>query len=118
MWHLITGNVISFTINNSNFTDSKPSDSPSVAALGIFIQVNNISEITFFRVKVINNLIGISELSLIDGTAGAVSIVAFGGDFKMNMYMVNFISNEYLGRDGGALFFLLIGGSNSYFRRV
>ena len=117
--YFITGNVISFTINNSNFTDSKPSDSPSdspsVAALSIFIPANNISEVTFFRVKVINNLIGISELSLIDGTAGAVSIVAFGGDFKINMIMVDFTSNEYLGRDGGALFFLLRGSSNSYY---
>ena len=117
VWYLVTGNTISFTINKSNFIDSKPSGSPAVAALSIFIQASNRSEITFFEVKIINNLIGTSKVSIIDDTAGAVSIVVFGGDVKINMYMVNFTSNKYLGRDGGALFVLLLGNSdsNSYY---
>ena len=118
VWYLVTGNTISFTINESNFIDSKPSGSQAVAALSIFVDGgSNISEVIFFKVKIINNLIGTSELSIIDETAGAVSIGVIGGDVKINMNMINFTSNEYLGRDGGALFVLLIADSadNNYY---
>ena len=117
VWYLVTGNTISFTINESNFIDSKPSDSSTVAALSIFIEGSNISEVVFFKVQISNNLIGTSELSIIDETAGTVSIGVIGEEVKINMYMVNFTSNEYLGHDGGALFVLLIADSdsNSYY---
>ena len=56
---------------------------------------------------------GIPYESSLDRTAaGAVSIVSGSGDLEINMYMVNFISNEYLGHRGGALYIFIYDRGN------
>ena len=103
----LIGNKISVTINDSNFTNSKliANFTTYAPAVGIVIQANT-SEITFDRVQFNNNLIG-TKYGTIDDTAGAVSIINIDGDVEINMYMVKFTSNQYLGYDGGGLHIFL-----------
>ena len=106
----LIGNKISVTINDSNFTDGKLMSDSAIYAptLGIITETSYESNITFNRVEFNNNLIG-TEYDITDGTAGAVSIVNIGGDVVVNMFMVKFVSNQYLGYDGGALYIFLKG---------
>ena len=107
---LLIGNRISVKINNSSFTNGKLTSGfiTYLATLGIIIETNHTSEVTFNRVQFNNNLIG-TEYGITDDTAGAVSIVNIGGDVVVNMFMVKFTSNQYLGYDGGALYIFLKG---------
>ena len=103
------GNSLAVTINDLNFTNSKPTVNSAIMA--IFCNVKTISEITFYKVKFNNNLIRAPEIGLINGEAGAVNIGIIGGDIEINMNMVNFISNQYLAH--GALYILLQGNGDS-----
>ena len=117
VWCFSTGNNILISINNSNFSDTRPevnSYTVGMSTIGIFPQAVNISEITFYGVQFNNNLIGVPRFSYLDGTAGAISIVTLAGDVEIHMYMVNFTSNRYTGYDGGALYILLMGNRTSY----
>ena len=62
------------------------------------------SEITFYRVKINNNTMGFPDARILNGAAGIVSIVSNSRHVKINMYMVNFISNKYPGHPGDALY--------------
>ena len=68
----------------------------------------------FYRVQLTDNLNpNTHSLATID-TAGTVFIIAnSGGDAKINMSMVNFASNRYLGDNGGALTILFPNQSGS-----
>ena len=109
LWSSPTGSRILVTINNSNFSDTKPPNSAvaGMSAVGIFPQAGNIS-ITFYRVQFNNNLIGVPEFTYLEGTVGAVTIIAWTEEAKIYLYMVTFTFNQYTGYDGGALFILLI----------
>ena len=108
----MTGNKISTIINESSFTDSKLNANSRLATVGIFNGAYHTSEITFYRVQISNNTIGIPYESVLNGAAGAVSIISNSGDVKINMYMVNFTSNKYLGHPGGALYIFIDDGRN------
>ena len=105
----VGGNRILATINNSNFSDTRP---PFYAYLGmsaieIFPHAKNISEIMFYRVQFNDNLIGVPKFTYLKDTAAAVNIITLRGKVKINLTMVNFTSNQYTGYDGGALFIYL-----------
>ena len=113
LWCVVGGNKVSVVINNSNFTDSNPAVGANVPTVGIFPQNTNALEIIFYKVQLINNLIGVPKSeSNVDVTtvtfSGAVSIVTFSVVTNITMYMVNFMSNQILGIDGGALYILLL----------
>ena len=112
IWCEVQGNNISIMINDSNFTDNKPAINSTVSAVTIFSEAVNTSVIKFYRVQFNSNIIGIPILSVLQDVAGAVSIVTAGGNAEINMYMVNFTSNEYLGRDGGAMYVFVLDDSN------
>ena len=108
----MAGNKISVVINESSFTDRKLNANSSVATVSVSIlnAPHDTSEITFYRVQIYNNTMGIPYASvhvLNRIAAGAVSIVSYSGDLKINMYMVNFTSNKYLGNPGGALYIFI-----------
>ena len=102
----IHGNRISVRTDGSNFSGSNRPEFNHNLRFPIFYissHANNISEIMFYEVQFYNNLNSVHPaVSTID-TAGAASIVINSGNVKINMSMVNFISNEHLGHDGGAL---------------
>ena len=112
IWCTVTGNNVSVTINNSNFVDNKPAVKLSVAAVSIFSTAASTLVIKFYRVQFNNNIIGVPPFSLVPGVAGALSIVTLTGDVEINMYMVNFTSNRYLGHNGGALYVLSDANNN------
>ena len=103
------GNSLAVTINDLNFTNSKPTVDSAIMV--IYCSVKTSSEITFYKVQFNNNLIRAPEVGLIDGEAGAVNIATMGGDIEINMNMVNFISNQYLAH--GALCILLQGNGDN-----
>ena len=114
VWCDMIGNKISIRINDSNITNSALTLHPQVvSSMMITVSARDMSEITFYRVQCNDNLIGSSQIDSI--FHGAVSIVTFNGNVKVRMYMLDFMSNKYLGRDGGALFILLKGQTNNYF---
>ena len=108
MWYDISGHTVTVRINNSNFTNSKLAGSSrlKVPTLYISTSANNMSDFLFEKVQFNNNTIAIHASAKVDVT-GSVYIVANRGDVKINMLMVNFISNQYLGIGGGALAVLL-----------
>ena len=114
IWCEVQGNNISIIVNNSTFMNNKPAVNSSVSAMSIFSEAISTSVIKFYRVQFNNNIIGIPLVSLVQGVAGALSIVIASGDVEINIYMVNFTSNQYLGHDGGALFVFLLDTNNSY----
>ena len=90
-------------INSSNFTESKPGIfHVKIPMVYIFSAANNVSEIIFNKVQFNNNQIPIPPAMSNVDIAGTVSIFA-SGEVKINMLMVNFMSNQYLGYTGGAL---------------
>ena len=97
-------NKILVTINDSNFTDSKPKANSTVSTVKILLLAKYISIITFYRVQFNNNVVGIPYTSVLDGAAGVVSIATVSLNVEINVYMVNFTSNKYLGHSGGALY--------------
>jgi len=111
LYYSTVGNIISFTLNKSNFTDGKPAVDSAI--MSIICDAETISKITFYKVQFNNNVIPIPEVGLINGIAGAVSISSQSGDVEINLYMVDFISNQYLAH--GALCILLVGSDDNYF---
>ena len=105
MWCDISGNAVTVRINNSNFTKSKPVSRIDirVPTLHISTTANNMTDFLFEKVQFNNNMIAFPSASAKVDATGSVSIVANNGDVKINMYMVNFISNQHLGINGGAL---------------
>ena len=100
------GNKISIVINESSFTDSKLNAISTVATVDIS-NLAHTSEITFYRVQINNNTMGIPNASILNnGAAGIVSIVSNSRHVKINMCMVNFTSNKYPVHPGGALYIL------------
>ena len=114
IWCEVQGNNISIIVNNSTFMNNKPAVNSSVSAMSIFSEAISTSIIKFYRVQFNNNMIGIPLVSLVQGVAGALSIVIASGDVEINMYMVNFTSNQYLGHNGGALYVFLSDTNNSF----
>ena len=113
IWGYIIGDNVVIYINNSSFTDSKPSKFDiTVDTIAILSDANS-STITFINVNIANNIVAATELG--DGSAAAVSLFSSTGDFEVNMIRVNFTSNEYLGRNGGALFVGPFDGTNVNF---
>ena len=110
LYYSTVGNIISFTLNESNFTDGKPAVDSAI--MSIICDAETISKITFYKVQFNNNVIPIPEIGLINGIAGAVSISSQSGDVEINLYMVDFISNQYLAH--GALCILLVGSDDNY----
>ena len=105
LWCSICGNIITVMINSSNFTESKPGIfHVKIPMVYIFSAANNVSEIIFNKVQFNNNQIPIPPAMSNVDIAGTVSIFA-SGEVKINMLMVNFMSNQYtyLGYTGGAL---------------
>ena len=109
------GNNMSVTVNNSNFTESKLTANSTIATVAIHAQVSDISEISFYRVQFKNNVIGYPKSSKIDDARGIVSVITTGKVIEINMHMVNFTSNHYLGGDGGALYVILKGDNSHSF---
>ena len=100
----ISGNIVTVMINNSNFTNSRPAGfSQRVSTLYVYAAANNISEILFYMVQFNNNALTFPNVVTNDNAIGTVSIVAISGNVKLNMFMVNFISNKYIATKGGAL---------------
>ena len=111
LYYSTVGDVISFTIIESNFTDGKPA--VDLAIMSILCDTETISKITFYKVQFNNNVIPIPEIGLISGVAGAVNILSQSGDVEINMHMVNFISiNRYLAHS--ALCILVLGSEDNY----
>ena len=118
VWSTLSGNKISIRIDDSNFTNNKPAlyRPQVVASMTINSDANDISEITFYRVQFNDNIIGAHHITSVShDSTGAVSIVTQSGSVEVRMYMVDFIRNHYLGRDGGALFILLVSEINKNF---
>ena len=114
IWCEVLGNNILVTINDTNFMDNKPAVNSTVSTVSIFSEAASTSIIKFYWVQFNNNIIGIPIFSLIQGVAGALSIITNNGDVKINIYMVKFTSNQYLGQDGGALYVYLLNPNNSF----
>ena len=73
---------ISVTIDNSTFMDNQNAHLP---LLNIAFWTNIQSKFTYYRVQFINNLGGIC----------LASILVIKGDTEINLYMTNFMYNEY-----------------------
>ena len=103
-------NITSITINNSNFTDGRPSFTSGAVSIQSFTDK---LEITFYGVWFSNYVISGSASDIYETGGRAVYIYVVYGDVEINMHTVNFISNQYLyiGGDGGALYILL---ANTY----
>ena len=85
VWHSIMQYQISVTINNSNFTDNQNSNTDLLVFLiSSFVP----SKVTCYSVQFNNNLGGIVIAHILS---------SFKGDVEINMYMVNFTHNQYLG---------------------
>ena len=112
LWCYLVGNEISFTIDSSNFTDSKPIIHSTVPTITASLLAINKSDITFYKVQFSNNTNTVPEYDVGDDSTG-VSISTIGGDVIINMYMVNFTSNKYLGNYGNILHIKLRGNGNS-----
>ena len=111
VWCNMAGNKISTVIKETSFTDSKLNANSPVGTVSILNAAHHTSEITFYRVQINNNTMGIPYASILNRTAaGAISIALDSGDLKINMYMVNFTSNKYLGNPGGALYIFIDDG--------
>ena len=96
VWHSIMG-YQSVKIDNSNFTDNQNANS---SLLAIAIWPNIQSKVTYYRVQFNNN----------QGRISVVSNLVIKGDIEINMHMVNFTHNQYL---GGALHIFPMDGNNS-----
>ena len=107
---LLLGHVTSITINDSNFTDG--SSSSIQFGVEIFVEAVIKSEVTIYEVQFSNNLIS----APVYGTEGGVVYINTIGDVEINIHMVNFTSNQYLGGNGGALYILLFSDTNTYSR--
>ena len=108
VWCDISGNTVTVQINNSSFTDSRRGNiSLKVPAVYLSTSASNASEIMFQGVQVINNVIEILPAPAEVDVTAAVSIVANRGNISINMFLVNFTSNRYLGLVGGALAIVL-----------
>ena len=113
MYCSLTGNNVSVTVSNSNFTNSRLAVDANVGSVEISTEANDRSEITFYGVQVNNNLIDHPLIGVIYDTAGAISIITTSGDLYVNISMTNVASTQYLGRDGGALYIFFVGDGNS-----
>ena len=108
MWCDISGNTVTVWINNSKFTNSKPGGIDiKVPILYISTTANSTSDFIFEKVQFKNNVIAILPAEAKVDVTGSVSIVASKGNLNIKMLMVDFISNHYLGLDGGAFAVLL-----------
>ena len=96
VWNSIMGYQTSVKIDNSNFTDNQYANS----SLLKFVIWSNRSKVTYHRVQFSNN----------QGGTFVVYILSFTGNVKINMYLVNFTHNQYL---GGALYISPKDGSKS-----
>ena len=93
----VMGYETSVAINNSNFTNNQNANS----ALLAFVIISYMpSKVTYYRVQFSNNQGGIF----------VVLILGFKRHIEINMHMVNFTHNQYL---GGALYISPMDGSNS-----
>ena len=113
VWFKADANRISVTVNDSNFSNTKPinySDTyRGMSTVGIFPQAADNSEIMFYKVQFNDNLIGVPGFTYLKGTTGTASIVTLKGGVTITLFMVTFTFNQYTGYDGGALFILLMG---------
>ena len=80
--HLIMEYQISVTIDNSTFMDN---ENAHLSLLNIAFWTNIQSKVTYYRVQFINNLGGIC----------LASILVIKGDTEINLYMTNFMYNQY-----------------------
>ena len=105
LWCEISGHKINVTINTSNFSDTNPAKLTEKYFPTVYISsaAKKTSEIIFNSVHFNNNVIAIPTAAANIDTTGTVAIFATRGDTILNMSMVNFTCNQYLGRDGGAL---------------
>ena len=104
VWCDISGDTITARFYDSNFIDSKPgSIALKVPTVYISTNASNASEIVFHRVQVTNNWIEILPAPAKYDITGAVSIEVIRGGISIDMFMVNFTSNRYMGLVGSAL---------------
>ena len=106
VWCYLGGNITSITMNNSNFTDGNSLYTYTPAAVGILTGSSIKSEINFYGVQFSNNVVSRSVGDIHGAGGGAVDITPLS-DVEINMYMVNFTSNQYIEGNGGALCVLL-----------
>ena len=102
LWCYPAGNEISFTISSSNFTNSKSIVHSTVPTIVTFFQAISQSKITLYKVLFSNNANTVPEYD-VDNDSTGFSISTTGGDVNIDMYMVNFTSNKYLGNHGNIL---------------
>ena len=112
VWCFLHGNITSITINNSNFTDGSSSIAP--ATVGILAGAVIKSIITFYGVQFSNNVISGSLGDIYGSGGGAIYIAIAVRDVEINMYMVKFTSNQYIGGNGGALYILLFDSYSAF----
>ena len=112
LWCYLTGHETSFTIDSSNFTNSKLIINSTVPTITALLQSISKSTITFYKVHFSNNTKTVPEYDAIEDSTG-VYIFTEIGDVNINMYMVNFTSNRYLGNHGNVLDIKLRGNSES-----
>ena len=104
----VGGSRTSIIINNSNFTDSGwPKIREMFPTVYISCTTNNTLKIMFYKVQFNNNLNPSALSAASVDRPGTVCIIAKGGDVKVSMFMVNFVSNKYFGHNGGVLTILL-----------
>ncbi|XP_065889558.1 uncharacterized protein [Dysidea avara] len=114
IWCKVTGDNVVIYINDSSFTDSKPSKfDGTVETIAIFSEASSSTTVTFTNVNITNNIV--AATTLVDGRDAVVVLISYVGDFEVNMIRVNFTSNEYLGHNGGALFVGLFDGTDVNF---
>ena len=106
LWSELRGYRIRVTINDTTFSDSNTVpfyNSAYNSTIYISSAAVSISEIVFNGVH-FNDNVNVIPIGAANGDAtGAVVIIAPRGDIIINVSMVNFISNQCLGCDGGAL---------------